>query len=221
MDQETFDVIEKISNEHCKKTFGYFDQNDLRNEIWVICLEKLNQFRPVRGKLEHFLRVAVKNRLINKFKDITKSVRSPCPRCPFYQPGSLGDCEKFGLDKIKCTKWKNYCASVESRNSLLVIKEPSYDRSFDDNGIDQTMTDEVRGLLLDQIDPSYKDDFVRMMSGIRISKQKARRIKTEVSFILKKAGYVQKEQEREKVRNVRTIKGRANCVHKRKRRKTS
>ena len=65
MDSKTFDIIERISNEHCFKTFGYLKEEDLRNEIWIICLEKLSDFNYDRGELEHFLRVSVKNRLIN------------------------------------------------------------------------------------------------------------------------------------------------------------
>lgn len=107
LDPKVFDIINRISHEHSHKTFGYLDENDLKNEIWIICLEKLKDFDPSRGYLEHFLRTSVKNRLVNRFKDITKSVRSPCPRCPFYRHKEEVDCVKFTDNKHQCNKWRN------------------------------------------------------------------------------------------------------------------
>ena len=124
MTDEAYRIIEKISREHCKKTFGYLDQDDLKNEIWIICLEKLKDHDPERAPLEHFLRVAVKTRLINRFKDITKSVRSPCPRCMYYNAsGENFGCNKFGENKNECNKWRSYKLSIQSRNSLLNASE--------------------------------------------------------------------------------------------------
>src|SRR5687767_13562075 len=102
MDPKIFEIIDRIAEEHSgpRKTFGYLNEDDLKNEIWAICLEKLKDFNEERGELEHFLRVLVKNRLVNRFKDITKSVRSPCPRCVYYDPdNSPSDCGKFGDDR--------------------------------------------------------------------------------------------------------------------------
>src|SRR4051812_47077266 len=100
IDEETFRIIDRISREHSHKPFGYFAEDDLRNEIWVMCLNKLADFNTDRGQLEHFLRVSVKNALINKYKGVTKSIVCPCTRCPFFKPDALGEnfktCKKFG-----------------------------------------------------------------------------------------------------------------------------
>ncbi len=185
MDEATFDIISRISNEHCNKTFGYLDKNDLKNEIFVICLEKLNDFDSSRGNLEHFLRVSVKNRLINRFKDITKSVRSPCPRCPFYDKGnSPSDCAKFGNDRHLCNKWRNYELSIESRNSLLNASEPQYERESNENILDKILGNELKDIVLSKIDKSYHYDVQQIMSGGKISKQRVKRLKREVAKIL-------------------------------------
>ena len=84
---EVFTLISRIASEHSRKPFGYLTQQDMVSEIWAICLTAIKEFDISRGKpLEHFLRASVKNRLINRFKELTRSVRTPCLRCPYYKP---------------------------------------------------------------------------------------------------------------------------------------
>lgn len=191
MDTKTFDIINRISEEHCHKVFGYLDENDLKNEIWAICLEKLADFNYERGELEHFLRVSVKNRLVNRFKDITKSVRPPCPRCPFFdKKKKLTDCTsclKYGEDgdnRNECNKWRNYNLSTESRNSLLNASEPKQERSVSQENLNSLIGGELKKLIKDNIDKPYLHDFQQLTSGGKISKQKLKKLKKEMNRIL-------------------------------------
>lgn len=187
MDQQTFDIINKIANGHCFKTFGYLDQDDLKNEIWLICLSRLKEFDKDRGDLEHFLRVAVHNRMINKFKDITKSVRSPCPRCEFHDPNPSDgiNCVKFGCEKDLCSKWKNYKLSIESRNSLLNTTEPVVEREHHSDGFKKCLGNELKEIITTNLDKKYIRDFEEFYSGSKLSKQKMNRLKKEIFQILK------------------------------------
>jgi hypothetical protein len=185
LNESTFDLIDKISKEHCHKTFGYLDKNDLKNEIWAICLEKIKDFNKKRGNLEHFLRVSVKNRLVNRFKDITKSVRSPCPRCPFYDPeGSPSDCAKFGDDRHLCNKWRNYQLSIESRNSLLNSVEQKGERTSSDNAFNALISKEMKEIILSKLDKANRYDFEQLASGGKISKQRLKKLKRIIEKIL-------------------------------------
>ncbi len=185
MDKEVFNTIEKISKEHCRKTFGYLDEDDLKNEIWLICLDKLADYTEERGELEHFLRVSVHNRLVNRFKDITKSVRSPCPRCPFFDPGeSPSDCSKFGDDRHLCKKWNNYQLSIESRNSLLNAAEQTEERSGKDNIVNSLAADELKLLVVGKIDKTYDHDLHLLISGGKLPKQRLKKLKKEIARVL-------------------------------------
>lgn len=188
MDEKTFKIINKIAEEHSKsnKPFGYLDRNDLKNEIWLICLDKLKDFNTERGELEHFLRVSVKNRLVNRYKDITKSVRSPCPRCPFYNPDGKvpSDCEKFGDNRHECTKWRNYQRSVESRNSLLNPCEQQGERSTKYGGHNIIMAGEIEKLVRSKIDRNYLRDLDQLVSGGKISKQRLKKLQKEINRIV-------------------------------------
>lgn len=185
MDERTFDIINRIANEHSGKIFGYLTKEDLKNEIWAICLDKIKDFDYERGELEHFLRVSVKNRLVNRFKDITKSVRSPCPRCPFYDPkDSPSGCAKFGDDKHLCTKWRNFQLSTDSRNSLLNAAEPQFERKSSDNILNKVLAKEIKEKLLEKIDSGFKRDLEQLISGSKISKQRMKKLKYEILKIL-------------------------------------
>lgn len=187
MDQKTFDIIDKIAREHSgrNKTFGYLDSDDLKNEIFLICLDKIGDYSEERGELEHWLRVIVKNRLVNRFKDITKSVRSPCPRCDFYDPGeSPSDCLKYGDNRYLCNKWRNYQLSIESRNSLLNAAEPQTERQSEENVLDKMVGSELKDMVWSKIDKSYHRDLQELVSGGKISKQRMKRLKKEVVRIL-------------------------------------
>jgi DNA-directed RNA polymerase specialized sigma24 family protein len=184
MEEEVFNLIQRIASEHCFKTFGYLDVDDLKNEIWVICLEQLKDFKEDRGKLEHFLRVAVRTRLVNKFKDITKSVRSPCTRCPFYRPNNKLDCKKFKTHKEKCFKWKNYQLSIESRNSLLNPSESKVERNIGDNSITKMITDEVKEIIKENIAHEFVNDFEILISAGRLPVKRQKKLQEQISKII-------------------------------------
>jgi hypothetical protein len=128
--------------------------------------------------------VSVKNRLINRFKDITKSVRSPCPRCPFYNPESVSKCDKFGEDKYHCNKWRNYQLSIESRNSLLNATEPQFERSSHHSSLNKIIGRELKDIILQKLDKAFHNDLDKLMSGGKLSKQRIRRLKKEMLNIL-------------------------------------
>lgn len=187
LSEETKKLIARIAEEHShSKLFGYLDQEDLKSEIWVICIQALPKYDEDFGPMENFLRKTVKNRLVNRFKDITKSVRSPCPRCKFFDPTNKENtCTKYGEEKYKCNKYKNYQLSIESRNSLLNASEEQFERSYNDNAVDKMINEEMKAVIRKNISKENRNEFERIVSGDRVSKQKIKKLKTEILQILK------------------------------------
>jgi len=183
-DPKVFEIINKIAESHSGKKFGYLSKDDLKNEIWVICLDKLKDFDYEKGELEHFLRVSVKNRLVNRFKEMTKSVRSPCPRCPFFDPEALGECNKFGLNKYGCSKYRNFQLSTDSRNSLLNASEQKFERNSTDNILNHVAASELKDKLIGKINKRFEQDLNRLINGEKLSKQKTKKLKVEILRVL-------------------------------------
>lgn len=184
MDKETFDLINSIAEKHSNKPFGYLTKNDLKNEIWVICLERLQDFNGGRGELEHYLRTCVKNRLINKFKDITKTVPKPCWTCEFYDKHADPDCVEFGHNKIECLKWYKYQQQVDSRNSLLNASEDMVERYDDFDPIERMSYKDNYELVKSKLDPRFHKDLEDFLSGAHISNQKINKISKEIFRIM-------------------------------------
>lgn len=188
MDEKTFNIIEKIANEHSRvdknRPFGYLTKDDLKNEIWVICLEKLNDFDYSRGNLENFLRVTVHNRLVNKFKLITRSILKPCLKCPFNNPAKEIHCEKFGEEKNLCDKWNKYITTTNSRNSLLNSQEEQIQQGHNESSIDKMSGEEIKQYILSKLPENYIRDFNEFSSNGKLSKKKIRKLKLEIQKIL-------------------------------------
>lgn len=69
-------VIEKVAQNHCHKKFDIHSENDIKQEVWIICLSKIKEFDFSRGQvdneeesLERFLNTVVSNRLANFYRD--------------------------------------------------------------------------------------------------------------------------------------------------------
>lgn len=197
----TEELIGQIAREHSKKTFGYLDRKDLESEVWRICLEILPDYDKDTGnKLEHFLRVGVRNRMVNRFKEITKSVRSPCSRCPYYSMSKDGktDCNRFKnsgtqkepeVGRMECDKWKSFQMSILSRNSLLNPVESKVEQEVQDNPANKLIAKEFVDVIIQNVDDQTKKDLMNIMSGSKISKSKLEKVREIVRNILEEHGY--------------------------------
>lgn len=177
--KETEEIINRIADSSSNNTFGYLDKGDLKGEIWVICLNALKDFKSDDGKnkLEHFLRVTVKNRLVNKFKDITKTVNSPCPKCPYYDPGqSVNDCGLFGELREDCDKWTAYQSTIKSRNALLNPTIEGVERKYLDNPINKLILDETKEKILEKLPNEFLTDFNTLLSGGALHKARQKKL---------------------------------------------
>ena len=62
-------IIHQIAKHKRRHKFAYFTREDISQEVWKFALQALQHYRPRRGSLEHYLRVAVNNRLRNLKRD--------------------------------------------------------------------------------------------------------------------------------------------------------
>jgi len=62
-------IIHQIAKYKRRHKFAYFTREDISQEVWKLALQALRHYRPSRGPLEHYLRVAVNNRLRNLKRD--------------------------------------------------------------------------------------------------------------------------------------------------------
>lgn len=84
-DLEIFEVIEKVAENHKNKSFDCHSPEDIKNQVWVIALEKRGDFIYSRAKnkdpklaFESWLNVVISNRLKNFHRDKKKKNPENC-----------------------------------------------------------------------------------------------------------------------------------------------
>lgn len=181
-----YSVIDKIAKDTKIIPFGYQSTEDIRQDIWVICINALKEWVPekisedtksIEQAVEKFLRVTVHNRLINRFKEVTKTVKSPCPRCKYYSESVEGNCKKFGEDKERCSKYSKYIASIASRNDLLNIVDETDDRNYSEEWDDNLIASDLAKNIMENLSDDLKIDFKNMVEGKNISKKALAKIR--------------------------------------------
>lgn len=192
--KKTEALILKLSHEHNHRIFGYLTKDDLAGEICLICLNAVSSYKKTMGPLENFLRATIKNRLINKFKDVTKSLKKPCVRCPYFDLDSPSQCAKFGDNRHECDKWQKYQLSINSRNSLLNATEDQKERSYEDDGLTRMLSNEIKVLLTEKLGKDYIYDFNKLIKLEDLPKQRFRKLKREIKRILLDSGFLNDDE---------------------------
>jgi len=159
-------------------------------------LEVLDRHNEDDGKLEHYLRASVKKRMVNRFKEITKSVKCPCLGCDFFKKKSQGkntDCKKIKsagtikeptYERRECSKWKNYEIAVDSRNSLLNPLENLVEGIQDDIVVSELIKDEMLENFRQYMSASIYSMLERYLNGENISKEMVNKIREECKDVL-------------------------------------
>lgn len=67
---EAYPIIERLAkNRSANGAFAYYDNNDVYQEVWGMCLEALRRYDPTIGPIENYLVKHVTNRIKNLKRD--------------------------------------------------------------------------------------------------------------------------------------------------------
>lgn len=121
--------------------FTYQGAEDIRQRAWVLAIEALDRYEPEKGPLLNFLRVNVRNRLLNDKRNKYVRADSPCKTCPLnafvnnvcvaYEDPEL-ECEWFGPWNERNQSRFNIAHPIalanvcwDSERALVVCEQPS------------------------------------------------------------------------------------------------
>lgn len=117
------DLIEKIaaSKAYQHKRVGYYDAEDIKQEVRIKCWGVLNRYNPDSGtNLYVFLSVCAENRIRDIKRSIMYKHNKPCLRCPFWNDlaaqSGQHDCVVFS-NKMDCEKYKRHEKYVQAKLS--------------------------------------------------------------------------------------------------------
>lgn len=112
LSNEELQAIENLAERFSLNTFAYHEREDIKQEVWVICLESIDKFDPNKSKasLETFLFSVVKNELTNMYNKLFRRINPPA-KCK----GCSEEC------KSKCKSWKKYKTSLKKIQELQIV----------------------------------------------------------------------------------------------------
>jgi len=85
---EAYPIIEKIAKSRSSNgAFAYYCNDDIRQEVWCMCLEAMDRYDPKVGPIENYLARHVANRIKNLKRD------------KYFRPGS--DVPSSGFARIR------------------------------------------------------------------------------------------------------------------------
>lgn len=156
-EQEKLEIIQKVAKRYRNKyTFSYYTADDIEQECWIFSVEALSKYDG-RTPLENFLAVHFRNRLLSLKRD------------KFYRPGSLSaDLKKNVIMPVDLS-----VVNLEHEN-CMVVEDDLYNKFTMQEFID---------LIDKELDARYREDFLKMCSGVKIPKKRAEVIKDTIRQI--------------------------------------
>ena len=86
--EEAYPIIEQLAkNRSANGAFAYYENSDVYQEVWTMCLEALERYDPAIGPIENYLVRHVTNRIKNLKRD------------KYFRPGS--DVSTSGLARVR------------------------------------------------------------------------------------------------------------------------
>lgn len=185
-EEEVVKIIDKALKGFCHKfRFGYFEHDDIYQEGFIIAMDVLEKYNG-KDPLENFLRVHIRNRLINFKHNKYSRHEPPCTSCPFYDPDkklSNNQCSEF-IDKEDCDRWASWVKRNSAKENLMRpmgIDAVSEEESLiTDELFNKANFAEIRRQIDRNLDSELRADFLRMLEGIYIPNERKNRVKDAI-----------------------------------------
>ncbi len=183
---EFIQALDNISKKLIYKfKFGYHEAEDMKQQAAIFAMEGLKNYDNSRP-LENFLWTHVRNRLFNFKRDNYFRPDNVCVKCPFFDPENK-------LSQNKCSKFtnKNDCdiySTAEHRNTIKKnIMKPctiEYDHSVDEDLSSLIGNGELVDLIESKISIKYRETFLRLKGGSKVSKSDVVRLREHILSII-------------------------------------
>jgi len=182
---DIYNAVNGLVSNFC---FGYYDEDDLRQEGFIFATEALPSFLPDKGcSLKTFLRVCVRNQFINLRRNKLHRNSPPCLSCGFVNSSDKTCCVEFE-DKNECAKWSGWYYRNQAKRSLVESCDASKVAHVIPSDDLDVFTHISRAELLqcvsDEIPLELRADYMRLLDGARLSKSKQDAVVASVRSII-------------------------------------
>jgi len=186
-EEQFLQVLENISKRLVYKfKFGYHDIEDMKQQAAIFALEGLEKYDHTRP-LENFLWTHVRNRLFNYKRNNYQRPDKPCLTCPLYDPNlkvSLSGCSKY-VDKNECELYRSWYNRNTNKKNIMKPSHIDYDIPNPSSVLDIISDNEIIKFLDKHIYPGYREVYLRLKHGEKITKQKLSKLQNHIAFLMK------------------------------------
>jgi DNA-directed RNA polymerase specialized sigma24 family protein len=188
-DEEFVSVLNKVTKKLIYKfKFGYHEVEDMKQQAAIFALEALEKYDHKRP-LENFLWTHIRNRLFNFKRDKYQRPDKPCLTCPLYDPKlkcSSSGCSKYS-NKLDCDLYNTWMSRNERKKNLnqLTSISQNYDLSSSLDLINDASNKEIVDLLDEHLSYKYREIFLKIRHGEKVSSAEIKKFSVEAEKILK------------------------------------
>lgn len=185
-EQEVIDIIDGIANRLCYKfKFGYHDPEDMKQQARLFAWEGLDKYDGKRP-LENFLWTHARNRLYNFKRNNYSRLEKPCDNCQFFINKK---CTEF-QDQEECNLYKGWLDRNNAKKSLMHSVSVEFDqKEKEEPSFSTLLAREVIELLDENLHVKFREDWIRLLNGLKIPKSRKDIILLEISNILKENNF--------------------------------
>lgn len=190
-------VATKLSR-HFK--FGYYTQDDIKQEGCVFALGGLKKYNPKKEtSLRTFLYTHVRNRFINLRRNQCFTQSNPCLSCGFYDADNLGctdKCREFE-NKTYCQEYTKWLAVSKSKSILMCDGFSQSDNNLDvvvnSDALEHMCNQEILNTINANMSSAMREDYCRFLQGARLSNNRKQKLISFIKKILKEKGLMEND----------------------------
>ena len=161
-------IIERLAKSRSNNgAFAYYENKDVYQEIWCMCLEALNRYDPTIGPIENYLVRHVTNRLKNLKRD------------KYFRPGS--DISTSGLARTRMNLVNALplgCGNIMEQGVLLCSASISVDP------INYLLCDETLLYIRQRLPKKLRESFEELIGNNQVRSPLIKEIRQEIAEIL-------------------------------------
>lgn len=187
-EEDFLKVLDNISKRLGHKfRFGYHDFEDMKQQAAIFAMEGLEKYDNTRP-LENFLWTHVRNRLFNFKRNNYQRPDKPCHNCPFFDKNfqcSSNQCTEYA-NKMECKLYASWSNRNEAKKNIM---QPSYIEHDSQNPqsedfLSATQNKELIKILDENILPEYRENYLKLKHGTKISKSNLTKLQKHISEIM-------------------------------------
>ena len=183
MNDNTLQIIRKVCHRLAEKyTFGYYAEEDIEQEAFIIALAALPRFNPNISSLETFLYVDISNKLKTFKRDHYLRTDFTCSYCGRQDPL----CEHCQRREWRHAAKKHLMEPIDIDN---VNSEFERNMFMNTDFLADIELNEILSLINQNLDVALREDYLKMIEGISIPKVKRQAIESSIFSILEENGY--------------------------------